>query len=626
MPQIPDHIFKAPDQPVLHNVQTLFGEDKIYQVPKWQRDYSWDADEEVRLLLEDLSAFSTNPTQPNYVLGSFITYANPGEREHIVVDGQQRLVSLYILTIAIRDCLQKSIKKEYVDSAVIPRGLSNQLSSIQKIALRTSLDGTDSIPVILEFGDATQTLKALASGVSENLTLEQTSQINIYAAYEACVQYIDSEMNDSFAIAGFGRAVLSGTYLTESIVENVKQALEIFLKINIRGKKLEGSDYLKNYLFRNLDSSLEFDDLADTWEQMSNNLRSSNTKREKLKTPEFFLRNWALVLNGEKIGGDNAVFNFWETRFNNNPVFITEFLLAAPSESKNFSRIADNKLITINDNNSALEPSDFFKGTQYLPVLLAGAKLEEYEFLSNLVNYRYLFYILNQERTQDFESMIPKWAKKIGTLSNSASREEISSATKSVTEVLISPDQLEAFGQKILTYRYGKDTRKVRMILALIAKHYQKKASYDNLTLKQFLKGFRSGTGFDIDHILPQSKILGQRNLDADDLQNETNRVQNIFQSVGNLVLVNGLQRIYSDKDPLEKNDLYKQDQSIFTQALAEGNHSEDPMMSGIIQEIKTGTGVSLNIWNEDSVLSRSKFISEVVSRLIPDELIDLSN
>jgi hypothetical protein len=164
------------------------------------------------------------------------------------------------------------------------------------------------------------------------------------------------------------------------------------------------------------------------------------------------------------------------------------------------------------------------------------------------------------------------------------------------------------------------------MILALIAKHYQKKASYDNLTLKQFLKGFRSGTGFDIDHILPQSKILGQRNLDADDLQNETNRVQNIFQSVGNLVLVNGLQRVYSDKDPLEKNDLYKQDQSIFTQALAEGNHSEDPMMSGIIQEIKTGTGVSLNIWNEDSVLSRSKFISEVVSRLIPDELIDLSN
>ena len=626
MPQIPDHIFKAPDQPILHNVQTLFGEDKIYQVPKWQRDYSWDADEEVRLLLEDLSAFSDNPTQPNYVLGSFITYANPGEREHIVVDGQQRLVSLYILTIAIRDCLQRSIKKEYDESAVIPRGLSNQLSSIQKIALRTSLDGTDSIPVNLEFGDATQTLKALASGVSENLTLEQTSQINIYAAYEACVQFIDSEMTDSFAIAGFGRAVLSGTYLTESIVENVKQALEIFLKINIRGKKLEGSDYLKNYLFRNLDSSMEFDDLADTWEQMSNNLRSSNTKREKLKTPEFFLRNWALVLNGEKVGGDNAVFNFWETRFNNNPVFITEFLLAAQSESKNFSRIADNKLIVINENNSALEPSDFFKGTQYLPVLLAGAKLEEYEFLSNLVNYRYLFYILNQERTQDFESMIPKWAKKIGALSNSASREEITNATRLVSEVMITKDQLEAFGQKVLTYRYGKDTRKVRMILALIAKHYQKKASYDNLTLKQFLKGFRAGSGFDIDHILPQSKILGQRNLDADDVQNETNRVQNIFQSVGNLILVNGLQRVYSDKDPVEKNELYKQDQSIFTQALAEGNHSEDPMMSGIIQEIKSGSNVSLSDWNEDSVLNRGKFISKVVSKLIPDELLDLAN
>ena len=102
--------------------------------------------------------------------------------------------------------------------------------------------------------------------------------------------------------------------------------------------------------------------------------------------------------------------------------------------------------------------------------------------------------------------------------------------------------------------------------------------------------------------------------------------MQNIFQSVGNLILVNGLQRVYSDKDPVEKNELYKQDQSIFTQALAEGNHSEDPMMSGIIQEIKSGSNVSLSDWNEDSVLNRGKFISKVVSKLIPDELLDLAN
>lgn len=621
MPTPNDHFLKAPDPPVLHNVQSLFADDKTYLVPKWQRDYSWDADEEVRLLLEDLQAFSDNPAQPNYILGSFITYLNPGSQEHIVVDGQQRLVTLYILTIAIRDCLAKRIKLEYSEDAVVPKGLTNQLTTIANIALRTSLDGTDSIPILLEFGNASTTLKALAISELENLSLEQTSQINIYSAYESCIRYIDTEMHNSYQIASFGRAVITGTYLTESIVENVKQALEIFLKINIRGKKLAGSDYLKNYLFRNLDPAIEFDQLADIWEQMSNNLRSSNTKREKLKTPEFFLRNWALVLNGEKIGGDNAVFNFWEDRFDNDPHKINEFLTSAPTESKYFSRIADNKRINSNSYNEQLDGADFFKGTQYLPALLAGAKSQEYDYLSNLVNYRYLFYILSQERTQDFESMIPKWAKKIAKLDSSASKEEIKEETRSVSDLLISQDEMDALYQKVLSYRYSKDTRKVRMILALTVKHYQEKAGYNDLTLKQILKGYKAGVGFDIDHILPQSKILGQRNMEAENLDDETNRVHNIYQSIGNLVLVNGLQRIYSDRNPTEKDDLYRQDQLIFAQALSDGPHSADAMMSAIIKEIQVGSQVSLKKWTEHSVSNRGIFIANIIKSLIPSEL-----
>jgi uncharacterized protein with ParB-like and HNH nuclease domain len=130
------------------------------------------------------------------------------------------------------------------------------------------------------------------------------------------------------------------------MVLDMKQALDIFLKINIRGKQLEGSDYLKNYLFRNLGPGYDFETLADTWEKMSANLRSSTTKREKLKTPEFFLRNWALLLKGEKVGGDNAVFEFWETRFDSDQnKYIREFLNTVQVQSKNFSRISSNKYI-----------------------------------------------------------------------------------------------------------------------------------------------------------------------------------------------------------------------------------------------------------------------------------------
>jgi uncharacterized protein with ParB-like and HNH nuclease domain len=54
--------FKRPEVPQLLSIGELFSRDTILNIPKWQREYSWDADEEVRQLLEDLAEFvsSTN--------------------------------------------------------------------------------------------------------------------------------------------------------------------------------------------------------------------------------------------------------------------------------------------------------------------------------------------------------------------------------------------------------------------------------------------------------------------------------------------------------------------------------------------------------------------------------------
>lgn len=618
-----DRIFKAPDEPALLNVNGLFsgGSDgKIYLVPNWQRDYSWDADEEVRLLLEDLKQFFDKTTQLNYTLGSFITHTIQGQSAHVVVDGQQRIVTLYLLTIALRDSLDKIIEHEYQEGAVVPRGLQNLQTAIKNLVQRTSLSGEDSLPLAIEFGNANVVLQALANGIYAHLELEQTSQINIMNAYQKCMDYLKDNFHTAFEVATFARVVLEGTFLTENMVMDMKQALDIFLKINIRGKQLEGSDYLKNYLFRNLGPGYDFETLADTWEKMSANLRSSSTKREKLKTPEFFLRNWALLLKGEKVGGDNAVFDFWETRFDSDQnLYIREFLNTVQTQSKNFARISSNKYIESNDLNASLDGADYFKGTQYLPVLLGAAKLQNYDYLSQLVNYRYLFYILSQERTQDFESMIPKWAHKIDALPPQASIEEIDLATKSVEEVLISPASLQNLITKIPSYRYGSDTRKIRMILGVVAKSFQQEAGYDNVTLKTFLKGFKSGVGFDIDHIFPQSKILTRR---LQDTKEETLRVEGIYHSIGNLVLVNGLQRTYSDKDPIEKTSVYLQDQSIFTQSLAPIPSDINAHMRAMMNQIQTESGANLSNWDDQVVDKRSKYIAKTFAGLIPGVLL----
>jgi uncharacterized protein with ParB-like and HNH nuclease domain len=83
-------------------VKELFGNsDSLYQIPRYQRPYSW-TDDQLDKLWEDVT--EAVETEPNYFLGSIIT-ARPEEKSNYldVVDGQQRLTTLTILLCVVRD-------------------------------------------------------------------------------------------------------------------------------------------------------------------------------------------------------------------------------------------------------------------------------------------------------------------------------------------------------------------------------------------------------------------------------------------------------------------------------------------------------------------------------------------
>jgi len=193
---------------------------------------------------------------------------------------------------------------------------------------------------------------------------------------------------------------------------------------------------------------------------MSKALRSADSSRSKLKTPEFFLRNLAIVDKGDKISGDQGVYDYWEGKFLDDPDELGKFLNDIQDKARIFSKIAGNKLIESNEINRELTGADYFKGTQYLPVLLAGSKLRHYEHLSQLVNSRYLIYILSQERTQDFESMIPRWAKAIDGLQANSSVEAIDDATAAISKLPLDPIRLQNLKNSLEDLSVPKDERK----------------------------------------------------------------------------------------------------------------------------------------------------------------------
>ena len=87
------------------NVIDLLGSgiEKPFVIPEYQRPYMW-TDEQIQTLFDDLWEFATTiggmERKGTYFLGSIVSFENEnGERE--IIDGQQRITSLFLLLRAI---------------------------------------------------------------------------------------------------------------------------------------------------------------------------------------------------------------------------------------------------------------------------------------------------------------------------------------------------------------------------------------------------------------------------------------------------------------------------------------------------------------------------------------------
>ena len=89
--------------------------DRWYRIPNYQRPYVWDKDQ-ILDLLDDISFALQQNDKAEYFLGSLVFQTkrnSDGEYiEDDVLDGQQRLTTLFLLTATIRDLSQNQTLKD----------------------------------------------------------------------------------------------------------------------------------------------------------------------------------------------------------------------------------------------------------------------------------------------------------------------------------------------------------------------------------------------------------------------------------------------------------------------------------------------------------------------------------
>ena len=76
-----------------------------FLIPEYQRPYEW-MEEQVETLFKDLTEYTDSQNQSPYFLGCIVSFTNENEEQEII-DGQQRITTLFLLLRVIHKKLKK---------------------------------------------------------------------------------------------------------------------------------------------------------------------------------------------------------------------------------------------------------------------------------------------------------------------------------------------------------------------------------------------------------------------------------------------------------------------------------------------------------------------------------------
>lgn len=234
-----------------------------YRIPNYQRPYVWGKDQ-IFELLDDITTAYQKDKNSEYFLGSLVLQDrnNPNFKEFDVLDGQQRLTTLFLITAVIRDLTtnekrkntcQKSIFQEKNDDDNIPERLRIVFDIRQEVA-----EFIDEF--VKEYNTtASEKIQIIAQDKKQNLSLYNMAN---------AILYISDYFNEHQNIDDFFPFFRNKVILICVSTKNLDDAFKLFTVLNNRGVKLRGADILKSDNLSLIDDIKENDKYAKNWEEI----------------------------------------------------------------------------------------------------------------------------------------------------------------------------------------------------------------------------------------------------------------------------------------------------------------------------------------------------------------------
>ena len=271
---------------------------KQFVIPVFQRDYSWTT-EQCEQLWDDVLRAGKGP-EGGHFMGSFVYAegnASAAFSQWLVIDGQQRLTTLTLILVALRDHIGGIgwVGEEPTQEQIDRYFLKNQLergNRNYRLALRRNDD---------------ETLRALLDG--HDLGKVSNTSDSIVDAYEFFREQLKSPQGDIVEIyRGIGRLHVVDVKL-EQHLDNPQL---VFESLNSTGVDLTESDLIRNYLLMGLQEAEQTRMYDQYWSEVETLFRDAGSSADVfLRDYVAFQRKYTTQIRADRIYSEFK--KFWQS-------------------------------------------------------------------------------------------------------------------------------------------------------------------------------------------------------------------------------------------------------------------------------------------------------------------------
>lgn len=253
-------------------LQDIIEGTKQYVIPLFQRTYSWQ-NKEWEILWKDLMELCETENPRSHFIGSIVnmpTVSVPeGVAKFLLIDGQQRLTTIFIILILLRNKARELQNQEFADEInntllVNPYKKENDFFKL----MPTQVDR-----------------KAYKNLINGKLNDAENQLTRAYVFFEKKLRQVEIE-NEKLK-----RIITSCFSVVSIVLESDDNPYLVFESLNAKGRPLTQADLIRNYFFMRIHIDRQDEVYSNYWQPMQTALNDSLTEYIR----HFLMRTGSII-------------------------------------------------------------------------------------------------------------------------------------------------------------------------------------------------------------------------------------------------------------------------------------------------------------------------------------------